>query len=507
MDRVPILPPPGLFADDTKFKNPNRCVAADGVRWDRGSPQPVGGWSKYVGTALTGVCRNLLSWANLAGLNTLAFGTHSKLQMFRSGTLSDITPSGLVAGAIDGAGGPGWGAGAYGAGTWGGASIADYFPRTWSLDNWGELLIASPRMGGLYIHDGDPTHVATVIATAPDEISAMIVTAERQVLCGGCNEEVSGDFNPLIIRGSNLEDYTDWTTTPSNNVFEHPLEGGGSRIVTLKRFGPYVAVWTDKGVHLGQFIGDPGQTYRFDLVAANCGLIGPNAVQIIDQTAYWWTPDYQIYVWPLGGVPQLLPCPIRDAFKDSVSTGQYEKIVATTISQYGEIWWFYPHKDDGLECSRAIFVNITGQFPVWSMKTLARSACIDSAPTAHPIFASPDGFVFSHEDGQTADGGALSASLTVELPYLREGGQGAIIKGLIPDIKDQAGAISVSFTLRKEPQSVGRDYGPYTLAAGATRKHFMISGFSGEITFTWDSSPAAGRMGRPVLLLEPTGEN
>lgn len=507
--RFPILPPPGLYADDTKFKNPNRCVAADGVRWDRGSPQPVGGWSKYFGDQLSGICRNVLAWADLAGSINIALGTSTKLYVWLNGALVDITPSGLAAGAENGAGGPGWGAGTWGEGTWGGASITDYFPRTWSLDNWGENLMASPRMGGLYIWDNNTSNDATAISTAPDNISAMLVTAERQVLCLGCNEEVSTNFNPLAIRGSDIEDNTNFTTTATNNAFEHILEGGGSRIVTGKRFGSYVAVWTDKGVHLGQFLGNPDQTYRFDAVAANCGLIGPNAVEIVNQTAYWITPDYQFYAWQLGGVPVLLPCPIRDQFKDAVSTGQYEKIAATTIGQYGEVWWFYPHKDDGLECSRAVFVNVTplanGQAPIWSEMILARSACVDSAPTAHPIFVSPDGYVYSHEDGQTADGGTLSASFTIELPTLDEGGRFALIKGIEPDLKDQVGAVSVSFSLRKYAQGTAREYGPYALAPNAIRKHFMLQGRSGEITFSWNSSPAAGRMGKPVLIIEPTG--
>ncbi len=506
MIRLPLLPPPGLLADDTRFSNPNRCVAADGIRWDRGRPQSTGGWTRYFSTALTGVCRNVLQWADLAGNVNIAFGTHAALQLFLNGTLRDITPAGLAIGPIDGAGGPGFGAGDYGEGDYGEGAPVEYFPRTWSLGNWGQNLIASPRGKTIYIWDNDPTNPAVEIAAAPDQVTAMLVSAERQVLALGCNEESSGAFNPLCIRGSNIEDYGDWTTSAANNAFEHILEGGGSWIVTARRFGPYVAVWTDKGVHLGQFIGDPGQAYRFDVVATNCGLIGPNAVMVINQTAYWVTPDYQFYVWPLGGVPQLLPCPIRDQFKDAVATGQYEKIEATTIGQYGEIWWFYPHADDGRECSRAIFVNVAGDVPVWSAKTLARSAATDSGPTPHPIFVSPDGGVFSHEDGRTADGAPLSWSFTIALPAFEEGGRFALIKGIEPDIKDQAGAVSVAFTLRKYPQAAAREHGPFTMAPGTARKHFLIQGRSGEIRFSGASSPAFARFGKPVLLVEATGE-
>jgi hypothetical protein len=44
----------------------------------------------------------------------------------------------------------GYGLGPYGAGPYGGAPSADLEPRIWSLDNFGENLLASPRGGGLY---------------------------------------------------------------------------------------------------------------------------------------------------------------------------------------------------------------------------------------------------------------------------------------------------------------------------------------------------------------------
>lgn len=57
----------------------------------------------------------------------------------------------LAPGLVDNAGGPGYGIGAYDVGDYGqGSTLTEYFPRTWSMDQWGQNLIASPRGGGIY---------------------------------------------------------------------------------------------------------------------------------------------------------------------------------------------------------------------------------------------------------------------------------------------------------------------------------------------------------------------
>lgn len=57
----------------------------------------------------------------------------------------------LAPGLVDNLGGPGYGVGGYGLGGYGeGADDTVFYPRTWTLDNWGQNLIACPRGGGIY---------------------------------------------------------------------------------------------------------------------------------------------------------------------------------------------------------------------------------------------------------------------------------------------------------------------------------------------------------------------
>jgi len=57
----------------------------------------------------------------------------------------------LDAGLVDGVGGTGYGTGTYGTGFWGIASGGDVYPRVWSIDSYGNNLVAVPRNGALYL--------------------------------------------------------------------------------------------------------------------------------------------------------------------------------------------------------------------------------------------------------------------------------------------------------------------------------------------------------------------
>jgi hypothetical protein len=497
-----IAPPPGLVSDETTFATPGTYEDGNNVRFWQGKPQVIGGWAEALGSALTGTCRNAHSWTDNSGNANIAFGTHSALQVYKAGALYDITPSGLSAGAIDGVGGPGFGAGAYGGGVYGGGAGTDYWARTWSLSNYGQALMASPRGYGLYLWSNDTAVIASHVTQAPANITCMMVTPERQVLAFGCNEEISTTFNPMCIRGSDIEDYTNWTTLPSNNVFEQILEGGG-RIVGARQIGSYIAVWTDTSIHLGQFIGAVGQTYRFDRVADNCGLLGPNAVTVVNQRAYWITPDLQVYGWALGSPPAPIPCRIRNDFVDNFVRTQSEKVVACPVGHFGEVWFFYPDNRDGLENSRYIAVSTADG--TWFKGVMARTAAIDAGATQYPLFVDPTSYAYWHENGTSANGGALTWHIKTSDQYLGKAETFSLVRGLWPDFEAQTGTVNMEVYFRDYPQATIRTVGPYTLATNVSKKDFMAQGRIGAVKFYGSSAPAFMRFGAPSFDIVATG--
>lgn len=502
--RVPFVIPPGIVSDDTYFSSIGRWEDGNNCRPWRGQMQTIGGWVSAISTATTGVCRNILPWTDNDSALNIAFGTNSKLQVAVGGVLYDITPSGLTVGAIDSAPASGYGSGDYGEGDYG-APGASGLARTWSLANYGESLMVNPRADTIYWWQNNTASPAAALTNAPDNVTCMLVTPERQVVAFGCNEEVGGGFNGLCIRGSDIEDPTDWATASNNNAFEHILEGGGE-IVKALLFGSYVAVWTDNSVYMGQFLGNPGQTYRFDRVGENCGLIAPNAVTIIDQTAYWIGPDLQFRAWTLGQVPQILPCPIRNEFKVNVVADQVDKIVAATISQYGEIWWHYPDGRDGNENSRYVAVSAISEGLPWFQGIMARTAFVDAGVAASPLGVGPDGAVYFHEIGQTANGGVLSYHLKSAATYLGNGDQVFMIRGLWPDFEDQQGNVALTLCTSFYPQEEPVAIGPYALSERESKQDFRATARIASFKFEGASAPSFMRTGKPSFDMVTVGQ-
>lgn len=497
--RFSLEPPPGLFSDDTTFASPGVWDDGSNVRAWLGKMQVIGGWTRAFTDALEGVCRNIHAWTDADGALNIAFGTHTHLFVYKGGALYDITPAGLLPGSEHGTGGaPGFGSGPFGMGPFG-SPASTYWVRTWSFANYGEWLIANPRGGNIYVWENAPLSPATVVTNAPTRVNGILVTPERQLVAFGCNEELSGDYNPLCIRGTDIEDIEAWTVTAANNAFEHVLEGGG-RIAGQRLIGPYVAIWTDAALHQAQFVGQLGQTYQIDRVADNCGLAAPNAVHIEGQSAFWVSSDYQFRAWQLGGKPDILRCPIWKDFADNLVTSQKEKIVASGVSKFGEVWFHYPDTRDGNENSRYLAYSITesisNQASIWFKGILARSAAVDAGVATNPIMVSPDGKAFYHEHGNTADGGSLSWFLKSADQYLEEGGVALQLQGVRPDFENQAGSIDLTIAVRTYAQEAPVIKGPFSLPVNAHKRDFRVTGQIASFKF---AGTEYMRLGRPVF--------
>lgn len=332
------------------------------------------------------------------------------------------------AGAPHGTGGAGFGTGAWSTGAFGAPSEADHFLRTWSFAALGQWLIANPRGGAIHVWKNDPKTPAEPLANAPRQTTCALVGPNDEVFALGCNEEVSGVFNPLCIRHSGLRDVfgsneTVWRTSAATTAREYVLNGGG-RIVAGRMLGRYLLVWTNHALFLGQYVGQPEQVWRFDRVGENCGLIGPNAATTAGASAYWLGPDLQFRRYDLGGTVDILPCPIRKDMADNLSAVQGDKIVASANGAFGEIRFDYPDRRDGEENSRYLAASTAAlrvaPEQAWHRGRMRRTAMIDAGPAQHPIGAGP-----AYEPGAPIllehDGGATEVSAAGPVLDLTDG--------------------------------------------------------------------------------------
>lgn len=497
--RLALEPPPGLVSDETTYATPGLWEDGDKVRFWKGRPEAIGGWTKYHATAVTGTSRNAFQWTDLSSYLNTAIGTHSKLQVLNRGTLYDITPTSLLTGNVSTVTTRwGYGMGGYGAGPYGGGVLMETYPRTWSFGAYGEWLIANPRGRTIFIWQNDTSAVAEPLENAPGTATSIIVTPDRQIIALGA-EPVSATYSSMVIRGCDIENITTWTPTSTNNAFEVTLEGG-SRIVGGAMFGEYMVVWTDTSLFLGQFQTDNTlDPWRFDLVAEDCGLLTANAFAVTESAVVWLTPAYRFMSYQVGGLPQVMDCPISREFRDNVDTDQADKIVAEHVLKFNEVRWFYPDTRDGSENSRYVAVSMAGQG--WSKGALVRTA-VAKVVGESPILIGFDGYLYEHESGTTADGASLSWMVQSTGTYANEGESRVYVLGVWPDFEQQGGSINLTLTTQDYPQATAVSKGPWALAAGREKRDLRAEGRI--IGTRWEGTGFA-RFGKPSFEIRPGG--
>jgi len=452
MALIPLDLPPGQYRNGTDFDASNRWRDASLVRWLDGSLRPVGGWTTRKTNAFSSVPRAMISWLDNSSDSYLASGTHNKLYYVNpSQTVYDITPSGLTAGNVNGSLNLGYGGGFYGHGNWSSAPTSSGVyaeATTWSLDTWGEYLMAcSSKDGKIYEWQLNTGVVAQVVANAPVNNKGLVVTEERFVFALGAGG------NPRKIAWCDQENNTSWTPSATNQAGDFELQTVGQIMCGLRMRGRTL-ILTDNDAHVAQYSGSPF-VYGFERVGTACGVASRKGAVAIDEGAFWM--GHNGFFTFDGSVATQIPCEVSDYVFDDMSHANITKVYAVHNSQHGEIWWFYP---SGTSIENDRYVALDYKEGHWTTGELDRTAGVDQGVFSIPIWADASGNLYNQETGYThgttkpyAESGSIS---------LGNGDSIMKVTQLIPDEKTQ-GQVEVTFKTRFHPNDTETSHGAFTL--------------------------------------------
>ena len=354
------------------------------------------------------------------------------------------------------AAGSGWGAGVWSRGTWGSAAnvtVPSANLRLWSMDNFGEDLLANIRGSAIYYWDtsaGTGTRavdIAGLSGSAQPQVANIVLVSERDrhVLAFGCDPEADpGNLDPLTIRFSSQESFTVWNASSTTTAGELRI-GTGSEIIAAVQTKQQVVVFTDRSVSAMQFIGAPF-TFGLSEVSTNTSIVGQNAAVAVGDSVYWMGNDV---FYRYDGNVSILPCAVEEYVFDNVSTSQLSKVTAGGNAEFNEVWWFYPSASGNND--RYVVYNYLEK--VWFYGTLDRTAWDESGVSGFPIAASPDGNIYFQEngfsDGSTNPPSALNSFVESSGVDIGDGQQFMSVKRIIPDIgfRKSTGDPMATFTL------------------------------------------------------------
>jgi hypothetical protein len=376
-------------------------------------------------------------------------------------------------------GGTGYGIGPYGGGGYGtgtpvtpsvGPSIdAD----DWTLDNFGEILIACPDRDQLFqatpfqpIYQWDEgASQATIITNAPPVNDGIFVAMpQRQIVAWGSTQ--TGIPDPLLITWSDIGNFNQWIPTVTNQAGSYRI-ARGSKIVGCAQGPQQAIVWTDIDVWSMQYIGQPF-VYSFNEIGTGCGLIARKAAASINGIYYWMGSSFQFYTLSGYGV-QPLPCSVWDVVFQNLDTNNLQKIRVAVNSRFGEIQWFYPSITGGTgEVDSYVKYNV--YLNVWDVGALGRSAWVDQSVLGPPIGADPSTLLLQqHEISNDADGVAMQPFFQSGFYALAEGDVKAFVDWIWPDFKwgqvsqAQSATLQISFLVADYPGDTPQVFGPYSV--------------------------------------------
>lgn len=378
----------------------------------------------------------------------------------------------------------GWGVDNWNVSTWGTArdvtsDTVALEATQWSLQLWGEDLLASNRDGQIYYWDtsaGETNRASLVSAISgssgvPTKNKTMTISfPDRHLIVGGTTILGTTTLDPMLVRFSDQEDFTNFTPTATNTSGDQRLEIG-NKIVSIIPTKNETFISTDEAVYGMSFVGPPF-TFSFRLLGVNCGAIAKNGAISVDGNVYWLgQSNFFVY----NGAVQELPCTVKYYLFDRIQQRYFDKTFVGQNKKFNEITWFYVSVDNPLgtvnpEPDSYITYNYAEN--TWVVGTLDRNVWLDAQGFKNTPFAfDGDAKLYNHETGNSDNGNAMNCFIeSGELEIDETGNRTYLIDKIVPDATMTTDTnLKVEFKCKKYPNGTEVTKGPFTITSSTQK--------------------------------------
>ena len=470
----------------------------------------IPGTSSFIDTDFTSFTFEILSVPDANSFTIQMQTTETGTPMSSTGSAS-INPYEEIGPTIQ-TYGYGWGTGSWSRLSWGSGTTSSTIildPGSWSLDNFGEQLIATIKDGKTFTWNPGVSNPldqrATIMVGAPTSTRLTITSdRDRHVVHFGTETTIgdSSTQDPMFIRFSDQENYNIYQPTSINTAGTFRLDTG-NKIVAAISGKDYNLILTDQAAYQMQFVGPPF-TFSIRQVGSNCGCIGQHAAVYADGKVFWMGAGGGFFVF--DGTVKLLPSLVEDFVftttgdNEGINYSSNEIIYGSHNSLFNELVWFYPAGtplgSPAVQNNKSVVYNYVEN--TWSTMTLARSSYADAstydvpyateynstdAPTISNLSGATNTFgsslYYAHEVGNNEI--ALNGTETAIPAYIQSGdfdlptggdGENMLrVSRFLPDFKNLQGNAVVTIFLKNYPVDSGTSsqLGPFTINANTEK--------------------------------------
>jgi hypothetical protein len=370
---------------------------------------------------------------------------------------------------------------------------------SWSLNLWGEDLLATIRGGAIYRWDtsggiGNRAVLVSSISGAESVPTVARVTTisfpDRHFIAGGTQAYAvggGGDVDNMLVRWSTQEDFTKFGPTSLNTAGDQRLEVG-TKIVAMANAREETIISTDEAIYGMTFVGEPF-IFAFRLLATDAGAAGLNTMMSVDGNVFWMGKrNFFIY----DGIVKELPCSVQYFVFDRMQTRYIDKVVVGHNKKFKEITWFYVSTANSAgetNPENDSYVTYNYLENAWSIGTMDRSVWSDSFGVRSVPFAfDPSGILYNHETGTNANGAAMDCFIESSPRELTvEGNNLYMVDKLVPDVTMTSDtSLSLFMNTRKYPAAPETTKGPFTVTQSTEKVSTRAKGR--QIALKWQST-------------------
>ena len=432
------------------------------------------------------------------------------------------------------------------------ASTVVLEPGLWSLDNFGQVLIATIANGKTFTWNaGAATPLLNRASTTTSGFETgnnptasrvtLISPTTRHLIHFGTETTIGTTTtqDDMFIRFSDQEDIDSYTPSATNSAGTLRIQDG-TKIVGAIKAKEVILIWTDNALYTMKFIGAPF-TFQLDQVGTNCGLIGKNAVVEIDGAAFWLSPNG---FFLFDGTVKSLPCSVEDFVFTNFDTTKGQQVAAGLNNLFTEVTWYYPSSTATFNDKYVVYnygesalTKVPGG--VWYTGTEARTSWMDatiyptpyatkydsSADGTFPVIVGQDGLgqtkYFEHEtgtdqvneDGSTTTVTSFIKSFDFDMQQRSfknptiAGEAFVAVRRFVPDFKDLQGNSKISLAVKRYPQQsdTTTTLSPFTVDSTTDKKDTRARGRFVNIKIENDAASEKWRFGTLRLDIQPDG--
>lgn len=341
---------PGIQRDGTQFDKP---IYVDGVwtRFQRGRPRKIGGYRGIFQNA-SGISRGMILGSE-NGLNYLYSGYSAGLQQWVTDDDDGVGSGPTTISLTDFA-----------------SSTSNVWQFDVGFDTGGggiQTVVAHP--GQNLEHIDSMANTPVLIGTFPGGAMAAVKDTGGSTpsgatisVSGGCVFLYPYLFvygNNGLIKNCSAGNFSDWNSADSNEnnvsgtkiVKGLPVRGG-----TTSPSGLFWAL--DSLIRVSYAPKTVGSTqiyWSYDIISTQTSVLSSSSIIEYDGIFYWCGVDR--FLMYNGVVQEVANEMNQNWFFDNLNYAQRQKVWASKVPRFGEIWWFYP-RGDATECTDAIIYNV-----------------------------------------------------------------------------------------------------------------------------------------------------